>query len=193
MRPWSLVALVVFALLAAVFRLIWTAARRQCAFPADRVDVADALGRLARVRAGTEIDILGLDLRLLARRPAWRDLIEYCLRKGARVRYLVQEATDDGRKSLRGLAAAGFEGGVELYVLKAGERGTDLAIDAKDFHFVLFRGPDQLWLEGSHARDGLVALDCEYVPQAADDERWAPRSADFEALLSNASAVKLKG
>jgi hypothetical protein len=192
MRPWSLVALIVLSLLAVVFRYIWTAARRRCAFTIDRVDVADALGRLARFGTGTEIDILSLDLRLLVGRPAWRDLIERWLRKGARVRYLVQEADHDGRKSLRGLAAGGFRGRVELFVLKADERGTELALDARDFHFVLFRGPDQLWLEGGHARDGLVALDCEYVPQAADDERWAPRNADFEALLSLASAVKLK-
>ncbi len=191
MRPWSIVALVLAALLAAVFRLVWNAARRECAFPVDRADVADALGRLARVRAGTGIDILGLDLRLLVERAAWRDLIEDWLRKGARVRYLVQEAGEEGRKSLRGLAAGGFEGTIELFVLKAGERESDLALDAKDFHFAVFRDPDQLWLEGSHTADGLVALDCEYVPRAADDERWGARAADFEGLISMSKRAKL--
>ena len=192
MRPWSVVTLVVLALLVIVFRWIWKAALRECAFLADRVDAADALRRLVRVRSGTEIDILGLDLRLLVLRPAWRGLLEGWLRSGARVRYLVQEAADDGRRALGESAAAGSGGEVKLFVLKAGERDSALALDARDFHFIVFRGPDQLWLEGGHADGGLVALDCEYVPRATEDERWGPRSEDFEGLVAKADEVGRK-
>ena len=193
MRPWSVVTLVLLAVLAIVFRWMWNAARRECAFLADRVDAADALSRLARVRSGTEIDILGLDLRPLVLRPAWRRLVRDWLRRGARIRYLVQEAADDGRRALGELAAAGFEGEVRLFVLRGGERDSALALDARDFHFALFRGPDQLWLEGGHADGGLVALDCEYVPRASLDERWGSRLEDFEGLVAKADEVELNG
>ncbi len=196
MRPWSVVTLVVLAALVIVFRWMWKAARRECAFLADRVDAADALRRLARVRSGTEIDILGLDLRLLVLRPAWRRLVGDWLQRGARVRYLVQEAADEGRRALSELAGAGSGprsgGEVKLFVLKAGERDSALALDARDFHFIVFRGPDQLWLEGGHADGGLVAVDCEYVPRATEDERWGPRNEDFEELVSKSDEVGLK-
>ena len=190
MRPWMLVAIVAVTFMAAIAARAWWSARATSAFPLGAAPPWAALKALARVKAGTQIDILGFDLRYLVRSEPWGRLVRKWMRKGASIRYLVQESDEADVDLLRGLAAAGG-GRLRLFVVRGEEAASDLVRDAADFHFVIFRSPDQLWLEGLHPAGDACAYDCEYVPLASTDERWEARNEDFGALVAKSGERKL--
>ncbi len=189
MPYWMVVAAVSVAGLAAVTGLLCRAVRKSCPYLVGRTPAGAALGRLAAVGRGTEIDIVEHDLHGLAEEPSWARVLAKWLKRGAAMRFLVQAKGRKGESVLRELAKGG--GKVRLFVVRDAERRSDLVRDAKDFHFAVFRSPDQLWLEGSHPAGEAHARDCEYVSRASSDERWKPRREDFEALVEMSEEIAL--
>lgn len=191
MPYWLITAAVAVAALATVTWLLHRTVRKNCPYLVGRTLAAAALARLAKVSQGTEVDIVGGELRELVREPSLVKLIETWLRKGAVVRCMVHLGDGEGESVLRKLAARGHEGGIRLFVLRERERGSEMARDAKEFHFAVFCGPDQLWLEGSHPAGEALARDCEYVPRASSDERWKARREDFTVLTGISEEIDL--
>ena len=194
MRYWQIVAAVAVAILAAATWLLQRAVKRNRPYLFGRAFAANALGRLADVRGGTEIDIVGCSLGFLARQPSWGKLLRKWLKKGAVIRYVVHsrdgDGDGDGESAFRKLAER-YGNSLKLFVVATDARESEIVRDAEDFHFVVFRGPDQLWLEGTHPRGQPCARDCEYVPRASLDERWKPRREDFAALMKKSEEVGL--
>ncbi len=206
-RPWMILAAALVAAVLVASRLVRRAVKGSCPFLVGRAFMADALARLASVRSGTEIDILDHSLRWISER-SWEAQLLKWLRRGARVRYLVHVTDEEGEAVVRRLAAGAGSGEISLFVIKdkddkddkdekrpsaGGQAGaSDVVRDTEDFHFVVFRDPDQLWLEGVHTPGEASARDCEYVPRASDDERWGPRREDFRALVSRSREVNLE-
>jgi hypothetical protein len=195
-RWWSVVTMALVALVALLAHLLRRSVVKNTPYLAGCVRPADALARLVSVGRGTEVDVVGLSLGYLAADVRMQRLLGDWLRRGASIRYLVQEAGGliTGQRDIeavRALAAGARGGSLRLFVLREEERESDLAGDAREFHFAVFRNPDQLWLEAEHREGELVAHTCEYVPAVSRDARWAPRREDFAALLAASGEIDL--
>ncbi len=118
----------------------------------------------------------------------WSKLLKEWATEGAQIRYFVQDPTALTRRTLYSLfketggrITAFVPGTPEHYteaekaVLKRWERQ----------HFVVFEGPDQLWLEGDHSPGETFATDCRYYRpgDAAEQVEFVINRKQFDQLL----------
>ncbi len=175
-----------------------------------RATIAVTLGKLAQLRKGSRIYILGYDLRNFfdpTYMPLFKLLMVWVSRKQAQIVYFLHKYPLDDEQRLAKLQAKlnkpvfnKSSGGLQFRLLKNNARTSELIAATKTNHFLLIAPPIapevksrkdkySIWLESDHPEGKTYALGCEYVVNANKDERLPHIKRYFNLMLTNSSVI----
>lgn len=119
----------------------------------------------------------------------WREELAKWLRKGADIRYLLQEPLPETTQAVEDVRRmAGSSGRIE--VRDADEDGpSDLIGHWSTFHFVIVENPDLLWVEECHPHHDTVAQRCHFfdATQANQIPAYPMLREQFDSIFQSES------